>query len=367
MGDSMNAGTRPAARAVGAARCSPGRAARRAVGWIDDAAHWMRTDMAAVMRQVPEQSLARNWWTTNHPERATADVTEILTEWIPAFYGVTVTPKPAESADPVGSDGLSVAADLISQLLHDRADRLDTAPIYVLTRDVANVLVTLAHTATYHDYTPDEWSAPTPTGHITFSDPVPRTRPAVGEAVDARDPHTASVREQETQFLCGITWDAGAVGGDPVVRANDWIVNDTPTSTGIDSVDQTIRRLMRGPDRDRRMAPMRFTDEWFQNLSAPDCRSMDRVEDARARVTCAFREVHRGDTTNWNGEPIDDSHLLLSPLLLRAMWDALAAGLVSPREVRVLNPGSTQDPSRPCTKTVTVLTAPAASAASGAA
>lgn len=357
MGDLMSAGTRRSARAV---RPGPARAARQAIGWIDAAAHWMRTDMAAIMRQVPEQSLARSWWAETHPARPDADITEILAHWIPFFYGVPVTPRRPRSGEPADSGGLSVAADLISQLLHNRADVLDAAPVYVLTPDVATVLVTLAHTATYHHYMPDQSSPPAPTGHIALSDPVTRTRPASGEPTNTLEPFTSSANEPAAQRFCGITWHTGVANGDPVVRVNDWIVNETPEASGIDSVDETVRRLMNGPDRDRRMAPMRFTDAWSQNLPSPEPESADHVDSARARATAAFREVHRGDSATWDGAPIDDSHLLLSPLLLRVVWDAIAAGLVTPSPVVVPNPGSAQEPSRPRTRTVTVLAAPAA-------
>ncbi|MGB3675084.1 MAG: hypothetical protein WA988_11640, partial [Candidatus Nanopelagicales bacterium] len=263
---------------------------------------------------------------------------------------------------------LSVAADLVSQLLVDRARILADAPIYLLMPDVMKVVLTLAHTDTYHEYVPTSTAPQTPTGHISLATPIPRHRaPANTEHLDTAgaaalpDPFSDDARSSE--LLCGITWHEGTSDGEHVIRADEWIVTQAPNGSGVDSVDQTAKRLMNGADRAHQVAPMLFSGEWFLAFAddpAETSTGRDSVSAARSRVSAAFAEVGSGNCSIWDGSSIDDSGLLLSTLTLRVVWDAITSGLVSSERIHVPNPGSAKNPSSARRREVIVLTAPAA-------
>lgn len=287
---------------------------------VADTADWLRSDQAAIMRQLPEQQSAYSWWMSTGREHV--DSVVAVPEWIAHFYGEHVTPSPARP-------GLSPTATAVAQLLGVRADELAAAPIYLIEDPtVVAALVTLTTSSYYRE--PDGlWPASTPRGTVLFA-PIPlRQRTADSPDVVCRD--------NEPQ-LRGLTW----FSRDRQVRVNDWILV-VPESTGVADVDRIVAEHADSwPD-------MVNNGEWAQPIT-------DRCPAtvSRARLHAATVEVAENRTPLPDLSELQDPDTLLVPRLAAVVADAFAAGLFDMVEHRA-TPRARRRRGRAPVRTVTTV------------
>ncbi|MFC0313570.1 hypothetical protein ACFQNE_03100 [Gordonia phosphorivorans] len=260
---------------------------------VADTATWLRSDQAAVMRQLPEQQSAYSWWMSTGREQV--DSVVAVPEWIAHFYGETVT------TDPV-RHGLSPAATAVAQLLAVRADELAAAPIYLIEDPtVVAVLVTLTASSYYTE--PDGlWPAATPNGTVLFSAIPLRQHTAPGSEVVCRD---------NGPELRGLTW----FSRDRQVRVNDWIQVGLDRS-GVSDVDRIVAEHADS------WPGMVNNGEWSQPITDHGPATV-----SRGRLHAATVELAEKGTPLWDLGELQDPDTLLVPRLAAVAADAFAAGL----------------------------------------
>lgn len=322
---------------------APKKAARRAVGHLDEATAWMRSDMASVMRQLSEEHDAVTW---SKQQNRTPTGIATLAAWLTDFYGVPVT------APQTDAHGLSAAAQVTRQVLVARAERLRNSPVLVADRRVTALLATVATSGVYEASMPDRSGVPMLAGHLEFAYPLPCVRRRAGllGVLDGDD---------GLEHIAALSWFTEDT---EVVRVNDWTRPELPESTGSASVDQQMREAMRGSTADTRLPYMLWSSEWQSSPHSPVWGvdgSEQAVHQARDRMLLLRRLIGQGRAERWTGEgPILDVDGTLMVQMTMAVWDLITAGLVGTEHVTVANPGHSKNVGRSATVEVMVLTAP---------
>lgn len=281
------------------------------------AADWLRTDQAAIMRQVAEQQSAYQWWIGGG--RTHADATVTVPAWISHFYSETVTANPHPAR-------LSPTATAIHQLLQIRAADLTAAPLHILDPDLTGVLVALAQSSYYRE--PDRmWPAGRVAGTVLLADPRPlqqhTTRPPI--------PGLTPVGDDAMAHLMGWTWFSRP----GQVRVMDWISMQAGP-TGIDVVDSTLAEHADT----LALPPMINNGEWAHPTT-----ELASTEVSRAKLTAATAEV-AGTVDPDEHAVLVDSDALLVPRMAAVLADALAAGLFVATDHHI---GDSRKTSRPVT------------------
>ena len=303
---------------------------------VQASAKWMRTDQAALMRQLPEQFSADEWWTS---QRDRAPVDDIMPAWIQHRYQVTVEDPPPH---------LSPAAGAVHQMLCARSRVLQHAPLYVVHHlQLRQALVSLALTDTYRAYV-QGWP-PLPEGTVHFTDPIPFRHNTDGDDPLGGYLPAASPERTNSPMLRAVTWFTDG----SQVRCVDWM-QPSVDDTGIADVDRNVQDMLRS--RDASLPPMINNGEWGrpQGAESSVVESRDRLAEATARIGA-------GSDARWDGRQIADTSTLLAPLLAAVTADAINAGLVDTTVRRV----TTKTRRRSAHRTVCVL-APARTSSSAA-
>lgn len=301
------------------------------VSWVhrvDELTTWLKSDMAAVMRQFPEQLSASNWFEQTHGRRV--DATEAVPQWLKHQYGINTTTQPADHQDP---ESLSVAARMIGELLDDRANVLRAAPLYLLgSEEALQVAVTLAGTASYGQ----SMSWPTTASSATVLFPKPLSYQHItGDSEDETSNEGAAamldrIKPDGPAALEALTWFTT----DGVVRCMDWIRPEVD-STGIGDVDEQIAQVMEGKkgSAPSRLPSLIYNGEWHRGVA--DAGS--DVAAARQRIQTAAAQVAGGQAQRWDGNGgIADHTGLLVPSLAAVLADCVSSGFLAavPRKVR---------------------------------
>lgn len=298
------------------------------VSRVDELGSWLRSDMAAVMRQFPEQLSATDWFERTQGRRV--DATESIPYWLEHQYGVDVS-KHAKSR---ASSPLTTAAHMISELLASRADALRAAPLYLVDDDVTlRVAVTLAGTPSYANQT--GWPATTPAATVLFPKPLPyqhkQDARTATVGVDTPAEMLSRIKPHGPAALEAVTWFTAR----GVVRCMDWIRPDLD-STGVSEVDEQIVAALAGDSLGKTgstLPSMIYNGEWHRTVA----HSGSDVETARRRIQEATAYVASGHAARWDGGGyIADETGLLVPKLSAVFADCVAAGLLNsvPRKVR---------------------------------
>ncbi|MDN5757919.1 MAG: hypothetical protein L0H59_05215 [Tomitella sp.] len=318
------------------------KAARRAVGHLDEATTWMRSDMASVMRQISEEHDAFSWSKQNG---RTATGIDSLIAWLTDFYGVPITRPDADA------QGLSAAAQMTRQVLTARAGRLRDSPVLVADRQVTALLATVATSGVYAASIPDRSGVPMLAGHLEFADPLPCIRRRAGLLGELTG-------DDGVEHIAALSWFTEDT---EVVRVNDWTRPELPDTTGNASIDRQVQEAVHGSTADTRLPYMLWSSEWQSSPHVPvwGVDGEDQaVQQSRDRMVQVRRRIADGRATRWMGEaPIPDTEGTLMAQMTMAVWDLITAGLVGIQHETVPNPGHTQQ-GRPDTVEVTVLTAP---------
>lgn len=278
---------------------------------IERTQRWLRTDQAAIMRQLPEQQSAAQWWFNQGREHADSVVT--VPAWIEHFYGQHVV------ADP-NHPTLTATAAAVAGLLAGLSDQLRQTPLYLVDDpDVRAALITLAITQTYRNPTND-WPSAYTTGTLLFAEPVPIEQHT---APDMPIPGLSGpVSRTTTPTLAGTTWHRES----GLVRCVDW-VHTGVDSLGVATIDDQIRQSIGGD-----LTPPMLNNGHWKLPTAGDTSQAD----ARARLMAAHTEVMTGRTRRWDGDSdVVDADTLLAARLTTVIADALAADLFAITERRI--------------------------------
>lgn len=280
---------------------------------IDRTQRWLRTDQAAIMRQLPEQQSAANWWTGQGHEHADSVVT--VPAWIEYCYGQSVT---ATKEHPT----LSATASAVAELLTVMSRQLQDLPLYIIDDPhVRLAAITLARTSAYR-HPPVRWPAASDAGTVLFTDPIPlRQYTAPDVAVPGL---SATVDRDSAPTLAGLTWSRDR--GQDLVRCQDWIHTGIDT-LGIANLDEQIATNTAGG-----LVPPMLNNGYWKLPIAGDS-SQDQ---ARARLMAAHSEVMSGRAVRWDGlETITDDDALFAARLTTVLADALTAELFEITERRI--------------------------------
>lgn len=268
---------------------------------IAAASRWMLTDQAAIMRQLPEQRSAYQWWTSAGRDHADSVIT--VPAWINHFYGETVTANPAHPT-------LTPTAAAVAELLRTRAAELSSAPIYLIEDSrVLAALVALTQSHYYRDPDP-AWPTGQAAGTVMLAAPVPIRQ---GDIESSDVPPSAT--------LHGWTWFTRP----GQIRVLDWI-HPALTDTGIADVDAAIRTHVRPAD----LPPMLSNGEWSHPV-AETC----PTQVSRARLAAATADLAASTMPSRDADCLTDPDTLLVPRLAAAAADALNAGLFTLTEHHV--------------------------------
>ncbi|KJR10500.1 hypothetical protein [Gordonia sihwensis] len=293
---------------------TPVGAVNAAADLIDRTQRWLRTDQAAIMRQLPEQQSAAAWWADQGREHADSVVT--VPAWIEHCYGLPVT---ATKQHPT----LTATAAAVHELLTVLSRQLQDTPLYLVDDPhVRLALVTLARTGTYLE-PPTRWPASGGTGTVLFTDPIPLRQYT---APDVLVPGmSAAVDRDSAPTLAGITWRREA----DLVRCHDWIHTGIDT-LGVANLDEQIATSIAGG----LVPPMLNNGHWKLPVDGDSSQGQ-----ARTRLMAAHAEVMTGRAVRWDGqETINDDDTLFAARLATVIADALAAELFEITERRITSP-----------------------------
>ncbi|WP_420879009.1 hypothetical protein [Rhodococcus sp. (in: high G+C Gram-positive bacteria)] len=298
-------------------------AASAAVSQLEQSTSWMRSDMAAVARLFVEQHNAQSWWQRTYPRRGGVDVVDMLTEWLPYAYGVTL------NAPRRNEDGLSVAAQLVRDMLQARVRAFVEMPVYLAGPTVADTLLMLAGTHTYRDDLVADGVGLGCSGQLVLPAPILRQQPSpFGQVVDY-------VLEQEPvpDAVQAISWTVGTDESGDTLRVGDWIlVGDVGDLDG-SSIERQVAEAMRDRGDDEPMPAVMWSSEWSQPLCRPPSGAHLSAGD---RMKRAVGDLRSGAVASWaRGEAYDDTDGLLSFRLVQVLSDAAATGLLSAAPVAV--------------------------------
>lgn len=265
---------------------------------VAELARWLRTQKAAIMRQLPEQFAAQSWWERTHTDPAESETT--VPAWVNDYYGVDCLHDTAREA--------------VRRMLTKRSDALRAAPLYLVADpDVRAAVMTLTNTRTYRELaTTLNFGISTAT--VVFSNPIPFNHPAPEHHVDDFLPHDAPV-EQATPELKAVTW----FSADNTVRCLDWLTTKLD-ATGSELIDKQIADSLRGLP-GAGLPTMMYNGEWWRRHDR-----LATVDECRDRLALAVREVAAGATPRWDGAPVDDVNATLATTLCTVLGDAIAAG-----------------------------------------
>lgn len=277
---------------------------------VDRTQRWLRTDQAAIMRQLPEQQSAATWWAEQGHDLADSTVT--VPAWIEHYYGQNVTADPHHTT-------LSATASAVAGLLTSMANRLEEAPLYLVDDpDVRIVLATLARTNTYRQ-TSNQWPT-VDSATVLFSTPIPIRQHT---AQDVPFPGLqAKVERTSTPTLAGVTWYREP----ELVRCLDWIHTEIDT-LGIANLDQQISDNINSASR----PPMLNNGQWKLPLANTSTQTQ-----ARQRLLSAYDEVMNRQIGRWDGDSaIDDIDTLFAARLASVAADAIAGEMFTIEERRI--------------------------------
>ncbi|WP_137726195.1 hypothetical protein [Prescottella subtropica] len=298
-------------------------AAPAVISQLEQSTAWMGSDMAAVARLFVEQQNAQSWWTRTHPRRGGADVTEMLTGWLPYAYGVTPgTPRRTE-------DGLSMAAQLVRDMLQARVHAFTSMPIYLAGPNVADTVIMLAGTHTYRGESVADGVGIGRSGHLVLPTPIIRRQPSqfdqVVDYVLQQDPVPDAVQ--------AISWTVDTTESGHTLRVGDWILVGEVGDPNGSNIERQVAEVMCDPATDGLMPEVMWSSEWSQPLARP---TADTRLSAADRMRCAVGDLKSGNVAPWTrGDIYDDIDGLLSVRLVQVLSDAAAVGLLSATPVAV--------------------------------
>ncbi|MFL0579448.1 hypothetical protein [Dietzia sp. 179-F 9C3 NHS] len=328
------------ARGDETARWSSPRAARQATAWAHAFADWLTTDQAALMRYLPEQQQALQWWKATGGG-ARADIAEIMPKWLAARHGLALTSLPAPP-----QDGLSATARHVARLCKTRSDQIRYGATYTLSPPCQAALAALVDTTRYREPDSAALSALPADGMLVLPYPLLRTGTVTGPTLADETATPAPLR--------AVAWfrehlpDVG-----DVVRVLD--LSDMTGRwgrTGDASFDAQVREhLSLGH---QQLPPLMFNGESLHRVGSGHSQTA-----ARKAVMDAGLERRQQERPAWEpGTVLDDHTDLLASRFLTALADALAAPLVARHDQQVPTPGSSLHSNRPSKTTVTVFTEP---------
>lgn len=281
-----------------------------AAALVDRTRDWLRTDQAAIMRQLPEQQTAAQWWTNRRGAHADSVIT--VPAWIEHYYGVQVTADPSHPT-------LGATAAAVADLLYDLSRQLDQAPLYLVDDlSVRTALITLAQSNSYRAAS-DSWSSRHGHGTVLFAEPV-RIRQHTAPDINVPGITSEVARDSEPE-LVGVTWQTRG----QMVRCSDW-VHAGMDSIGIANLDEQIAK---STSKSGFLPPMLNNGHWKHTVTHETTQRQ-----ARQRLTEATNAVRSHPVPRWDGETVvvdDDS--LLAPRVAAVVADALCAGLFTSTEL----------------------------------
>lgn len=282
----------------------PGAVIDDAAANLTQSAQWMRTQQAAVMRLLPEQMSATNWWASQHGGDF-ADTALTVPAWIRHCYGVEVS----ATATP---------GEAVHQLLTVRAKTVKRNPLYLITDpQLRAVLISLAHTPTYRRAATH---IPLTSGTVMFAEPILFTQSdSAATSLDG----APSTGDHKPAQLHGVTWTAEPSGA----RTIDWISTRLDT-TGNSYIDDTITKAI--DDKKTQLPPLITNGEWMRPASATTS-----VDESRVRISTAAQSIFNGETQRWSDELVENDDTLLAARLAEVCADAIGSGFAHANQRRV--------------------------------
>ena len=322
---------------------TPAGAARQAVAWRYAFAAWLRSEQAALMRYVPEQQHALDWWAATR-EGARADIADIMPVWLADAYGVD-TSEVAAAAD----DELSLTARRIGHLCAVRSRQIHDAAPMVVDPPSQAALLALVDTDRYRGPDAAALSTLGGSGLLVFPHPILRRVEHAGPTLAAESADQAPLR--------AVGWVREDTARGPAIRVLD--LSDMSGKwgrTGDAAFDRQVRDQLATAN--QQLPPLMFNGEVA--VAAADA---DGPAQAQRALIVAGSERQDRQATPWSPETVlDDRAGMLASRVLSVFAHAVAAPLVAADETAVPTPGSSRAPGVDPSTTVRVYRRPAGSA-----
>lgn len=317
---------------------TPARAARQTIEWGHAVANWLTTDQAALMRYMPEQMQALQWWKATGGAAGT-DIADVMPSWLEARYGI------ATSIAVNDGNGLSPTAQRVQQLCVQQSQNIRHARLMTVTPHAQAAIGALVDTDQYRGPDPTALATLPGNGLLVLSHPLPRsgtvTGPSLVGETTARPP------------LRAIAWWRGEIAGTPVVRV--LALDDMSGQwgrTGDAAFDTQVREQLAIAN--QQLPPLMPDGESLHAHSEPRPQ-----EQSRAALAAAGRERAEQQGIPWSPDSVvDDEEGLLAARVLSVLADALAAPLLGLADELVRTPGAAQNPSAPNRTSVTICQEP---------